>query len=238
MEWLDTLGINQYSKTVPYRILPLVNGECYHIYNRGAARQPTFSSKRDYERFLSCLLYYRFNNSPFKLSRLLQISKNERDQILLNLESRQDFAIEIVAYCLMPNHFHILIKQITDKGISTFMKLVTDSYTRYYNTKHDRLGPLFQGAFKAVRIETNEQLIHVSRYIHLNPLVSYVVRDDELLYYPWSSLMDYLNGRHSFVNSQSVISNFKTSKNYQEFVLNQIDYGKELEKIKHLTLES
>ena len=137
----------------------------------------------------------------------------------------------------MPNHFHLLLQQLTDGGISKFIKHIGDSYTRYFNTKKERVGPLFQGAFKAVHVETNDQLIHLSRYIHLNPLVSFIVKEENFLSYPWSSLQIYLKKRHNFVNPKPVLEQFKTNDEYLQFVLDQIDYGKELEKIKHLILE-
>lgn len=222
---------------MPTRFLPLVNGEYYHVYNRGVALQPTYSTKRDYERFMLCLSYYRFNNLPFKLSRFLQITKNEQESIISTLELKNDKSVDLIAFCLMPNHFHILVQQLTDGGISKFMKQVADSYTRYYNVKFDRVGPLFQGAFKAVRVENDNQLIHLSRYIHLNPLVSYVVREIDFFKYPWSSLKNYVSGDFQFIDPQVVLANFKSSQNYLQFILDQADYGKELEKIKHLVLE-
>src|SRR3989344_6847069 len=222
---------------MPLRKTPLANGEYYHLYNRGVALQPTFLTKRGYERFLFCLKYYRFRNLPFKLSRLLQISKDERESIIKSLVKADDKSVELVAFCLMPNHFHILIRQLTEGGISQFMKQITDSYTRYFNTKLDRVGPLFQGAFKAVHIENNDQLIHVSRYIHLNPLVSYVVREEDFQKYPWLTLKNYINGDFQFINPEIVLTNFKSPQDYLKFVMDQADYGKELEKIKHLTLE-
>lgn len=222
---------------MPLRSTPLVNGEYYHVYNRGVALQPTYSSKREYERFLLCLSYYRFNNLPFKLSRLLQIPNDEREATMASLEKTNDKAVELIAFCLMPNHFHILIKQISEGGISKFMKQITDSYTRYFNTKNERVGPLFQGTFKAVHVENDNQLIHLSRYIHLNPLVSYVVRESDFLDYPWSSLKNYLDDDYSLVNPTIVLDNFKTPKDYLKFVMDQADYGKKLEEVKHLILE-
>ncbi len=156
---------------------------------------------------------------------------------MANLESTKDLAIDIIAFCLMPNHIHILLKQVSGGGISKFMKQVSDSFTRYFNTKYKRVGPLFQGAFKAVRIENDEQLVHVSRYIHLNPLTGYIVREEGLTRYPWSSLNEYLNKDFKLVNPQIILSNFKTGLNYLKFILDQAEYAKELEKIKHLILE-
>ena len=222
---------------MPVRSIPLVNGEYYHVYNRGVASQPTFLTKREYERFLFCLSYYRFKDPPVKLSRLLQLEHGERDSLLLSLQKTDDKIIDLVAFCLMPNHFHILLQQLTDGGISTFIKQITASYVLYFNIKNERVGPLFQGAFKALRIENDEQLLHVSRYIHLNPLVSYVVRDNGFLSYPWFSLQDYSRNTKGIVNTKPVLSHFKNSELYIKFVLDQAGYGKELERIKHLVID-
>lgn len=222
---------------MPLRVTPLVNGEYYHVYNRGVALQPTYSSKKDYDRFMLSISYYRFNNIPFRLSRFLQISENERESIITSLKAANNKSVDLIAFCLMPNHFHILLQQKSEGGISKFMKQVTDSYTRYFNTKHDRVGPLFQGAFKAVRVENDEQLIHLSRYIHLNPLVSYVVREVDFTDYFWSSLRNYMSDDFQLVSPKIVLNNFKSPQDYLKFVMDQVDYGKELEKIKHLTLE-
>ena len=115
-------------------------------------------------------------------------------------ESLYDFErditiVDIGAYCLMPNHFHILLQQLQDNGISTFVRKLLNSYTRYFNTKNERIGPLFQGQFKAVRVESDEQLLHLTRYIHLNPLVGYVVKD--LRNFEWSSYLDYIKNKLS-----------------------------------------
>lgn len=222
---------------MPLRITPLVNGEYYHVYNRGVALQPTYSSKKDYDRFIFSISYYRFSNIPFRLSRLLQISEDERKSIIAGLKAENNRTVDLIAFCLMPNHFHILLQQKSEGGISKFMKQVTDSYTRYFNTKHDRVGPLFQGAFKAVRVEDDEQLVHLSRYIHLNPLVSYVVREVDFTDYFWSSLRDYISSDSQLVSPEIVLNNFKSPQDYLKFVMDQVDYGKELEKIKHLILE-
>lgn len=222
---------------MPYRITPLANNEYYHIYNRGVARQPTYFFKNDYERFLLSLSYYRFDNLPSKLSRLLQIPKDEREQIFSVLEQTNDKTIDIICYCLMPNHFHLLIQQLKEGGISKFMKQITDSYTRYFNTRHQRVGPIFQGAFKSIHVDSNEQLLHLSRYIHLNPLVSFVVREDGFLDYPWSSLKKLVNNDLSFINAKVIIEQFKSPKKYLKFVLDQADYAKKFERIKHLSLE-
>ena len=222
---------------MPYRFIPLVTEQYYHIYNRGVAFQPTFENKRDYERFLLCLDYYHHNKVPLRLSKLLQLPKEDRESILKNIKEHGETIVEIIAYCLMPNHFHLLIKQVSDNGISTLLRLVTNSYARYYNTKYERVGPVFQGVFKAVHVQTDEQFIHLSRYIHLNPLVSFIVKEENFLSYPWSSLKNYLNGTKALVNTEPILDNFSSPKKYLKFILDQVEYGKELERIKHLTLE-
>lgn len=221
---------------MPIRIIPLATGEYYHIYNRGITKQPVFLVKKEYERFLLTLSYYRFSNPPIKLSRFLQLPKDQKQQFLIDINNREKL-IEIISFVFMPNHFHFLLKQTKDNGTSTFLSRTTNSYTRYFNTKYERIGPLFQGAFKAVRVETDDQLIHLSRYIHLNPLVSYVVKDSDFLFYPWSSLPDFLNNKSSLVNIETLLAYFPNSEAYKNFILDQVDYARKLEEIKHLLLE-
>jgi putative transposase len=216
--------------------IPLVTDEYYHVFNRGVARNPTFLSKSDYEQALLTLSYYSFSNLPMKLSRYKELGTDERKRLLSNVHSSTKY-VEILSFVLMPNHFHFLLKQNVDKGVSTFISQFTNSYTRYFNTKQKRVGPLFQGAFKAVHIETAEQILHVSRYIHLNPITSFVINEKQLSTYQWSSLPFFLNESQSFINKEPVLAHFSSVKNYETFVLDQIDYAHELHIIKHLTLE-
>lgn len=223
---------------MPYRTIPLVKGEYYHVYNRGVAFQNVFRNKRDYERFLLCLHYYQFSTVPIRLSKFLQIQQAEREVIFKKITaSSNDKIVDVVAYCLMPNHFHFLLKQNTEDGISRFLRLTVNSYARYFNTKYKRVGSLFQGMFKVVHVETDEQLLHLSRYIHLNPLVSYLVKEQDFLAYPWSSLQEYTKGAAIISNPKPILENFSGNQDYRDFVLDQAGYGRELEKIKHLKLE-
>ena len=155
----------------------MVTNEYYHVLNRGVASQPIFSSKRDYRRIIATIFYYQNKEVPLKYSKFLRLAKKKRTEILENLKIRKKYRVEIICYCLMPNHIHLLLKQAIDEGISRFMSDLTNSYTRYFNTKNKRKGPLFEGKFRAIRVETDEQLLHLSRYIHLNPYSSYVVKD-------------------------------------------------------------
>lgn len=213
---------------MPYRIIPFVNEQIYHIFNRGVEKRPTFQKSRDYQRYLKSLQYYQLQGPKPSFSKFFQPSIHKIDF------SKK--IVEILAYCLMPNHFHLLIKQKSDKAITEFVSKLINSYTKYFNTKYDRVGPLFQGQFKAVLIEREEQLIHVSRYIHLNPITSFLVKD--LADYKWSSYHEYVDINHNGICiKEEILRFFKSPKEYRQFVLDQIDYGQTLEIIKHKTLE-
>ncbi len=219
------------------RRIPLVTGEFYHVYNRGIAHQPMFRSRRDYKQALLTLSYYRFTKPPLKLSRFKELSQDDQKSFWVELEDKADKFVQIISFVLMPNHFHLLLRQEKDRGISTFVSRCANSYTRYFNTKHERNGAVFQGIFKAVHVGSSEQLVHVSRYIHLNPLVSFVVGETDLLSYPWSSLPDFLQGASSLVDMEPVLSHFRSNQEYRRFVFDQADYGKKLEEIKHMLIE-
>lgn len=139
----------------------------------------------------------------------------------------------------MPNHFHFLLRQKQKNGVSTFAANFTNSYTRYFNTKHERVGPLFQGLFKAVRVESDEQLMHISRYIHLNPISSFLVEPDRLENYQWSSYPEYVvpSSKNNITNKEIVLGLFSSRKAYKQFVLDQVDYARRLEQIKHLAFD-
>ena len=221
------------------RKLVFQNDSLYHVFNRGIERRPVFQNTREFQRALELINFYNHKDIPLRYSQFLQLSLEIRESVFKKL-SEGERLIDILAFCLMPNHFHFLFRQKIDNGISTFISNFTNSYTKYFNTKYERIGPLFEGVFKAVFVETDDQLIHLSRYIHLNPVVSSIIKDDQLLDYRWSSYPAYLSlskDSAPILDKETVLSFFKTSKQYEEFILNQIDYGKQLEKIKHLAID-
>lgn len=165
-------------------------------------------------------------------------SLDERQRVLTDLLRKKDFLVEIIAYCLMPNHFHLILKQLEENSISKFMARFTDSYTRYFNVRNKRNGPLFQGRFKAIRVETDNQLFHLTRYIHLNPYSSFVIKTiPELLSYQYSSFWEYLSDSPLICSKKIVLNQFKNVETYRKFVLDQADYQRKLDEIKHLLLE-
>lgn len=220
------------------RKVPLVTNHIYHIFNRGVNKGDIFFSEKDYKHFLSAAKHYLTKNSKYSYEKPF-ISHNEPGSLAsLALPALQvgEPKIEILAYCLMPNHFHFLVKQAADKGIASYMQRFVNSYVHYVNIKYKRVGPLFQGRFKGVLIESDEQFLHVSRYIHLNPLASGLVSD--LKNFPWSSYSSYIgNEEDGLSNPELVLKNFKTKGDYEKFVLDQIDYAKSLEDMKHHILD-
>ncbi len=214
----------------------LATNEIYHVYNRGVEKRPIFLNRRNYLRFIELTNYYRFEHSPMKFSHFKQISFKEKERIFKNLQGTEKL-VDVLTYCLMSNHFHFLLKQLTDKGISKFIAKVTNGFSHYFNTRHERSGHLFQGNFGAVRIETDEQLIHTNRYIHLNPVFSYLIKLEDLDDYEYSSYPEYLNKRTGFCNTHEILSFFKSFEDYKRFIWDQADYVETLEVIRHLILE-
>ena len=224
---------------MPGRPTPLVTEEIYHVFNRGIDHRPIFTDKKEHTRFLDLLKYYRFFSQPVRFSHFILLSNERQNELLLQQQSFNKKLISLLSFCLMPNHFHLLLKQTEENGISKFLSNLQNSYTRYFNIKNERDGSLLLTQFKAVRIETQEQLIHVSRYIHLNPHTSYVVSNlANLPEYTWSSFNEYLNGTYNLVDDKdTVLSSFKNPTTYRDFVNDQADYQRQLDKIKHVLLE-
>jgi len=220
-----------------YRKTILATDEIYHVYNRGVEKRPLFLTKWDYKQFLELINYYRFVNCPVKYSYFKLLSSEERNKTLRKLEDTSERWVDILAFCLMPNHIHFLLKQRKDSGISKFMAKIQNSFSHFFNMKQERVGHLFQGNFKAKRIESDEQLIHVSRYIHLNPVTAYLIKFEDMDKYEHSSYPEYVGIREGFCKIKPILEHFKNMKDYQSFVKDQADYQKHLEVISHLLLE-
>jgi putative transposase len=217
---------------MPQRFIPFTNGEYYHIYNRGVEKRTIFSTPKNYQRFLDICAYYSYEHPPLRYSQLLNLTPVMRKQALDTHEAKSQI-VAIAAFVLMPNHFHILMTQQANNGITDFMRRISDSFTKYFNKTQKRVGPLFQGRFKAVHIESDEQLIHVSRYIHLNPYKDRLVSSfDDLQKYTWSSLPLYLKKSHSHIHPDIILTHFHSLEEYIEFLRNQADYQRTLEDLK------
>ena len=225
---------------MPVRSVPLVTNQIYHTFNQGLDRRVTYRTIREFRRAMLTIWYYRYATPPVKLSHFLSLSLDDQHNLGKELR-KQEVIIDVLCFCLMKNHFHLLLKQEVDEGISRFLSQFQNSYTRYFNIRHKRKGALFLERFKAVRIETDEQLLHVSRYIHLNPYSGFVVKAlSDLKNYPWSSLLEYLGNpqkTESICKRSIILNHFRTPSDYRKFVFDQADYQRKLEQIKHLTFE-
>ena len=195
----------------------------YHIYNRGVEKRDVFLDDQDYRVFLHLLKYY-LSPSKDKLKHPLSNLPNykiTRPRPLKNLYGE----VELLAYCLMPNHFHLLLKQITKDGMKKLMLKLTTTYSMYFNKRYDRVGYLFQGNYKAILITKDEYLLHLSRYIHLNPIE---LTGATPVSYRYSSYPNYLALKNTnWVKPNFILNFFKTDKmivgllhypSYKEFV--------------------
>lgn len=185
----------------------------YHIYNRGVNKQPIFLDLQDYNVFVSYLRDYLTPKDIDALQKELSetTSWKRKDEIRKELR-RNNFANEIqtIAYCLMPNHIHLLVKQKSSGSIDKFMNSLGTRYTKYFNLRYKRLGPLYQDVYKAVLITSDEQLLHLTRYIHKQAMSSQP-----------SSYTEYLRPSKSWVHSQEILSYFSStipSLSYSAFV--------------------
>lgn len=214
---------------MPRRKVLFVTGEIYHIFNHSVAGIPIFKGSRESEIFLDAIRFYLQPKPPTKFS----IYRKSRPSFPLNLDQK---LVTIINYCLMPNHFHLTLRQEMENGIKQFLHRVSNSFAHYFSIKHKKRGHVFEDKFKAVRVETEEQLIHLSRYIHLNPVTSYLVEKPEN--YLYSSYTVYLGLKASdIVDPSFVLKNFSSKRKYHEFIMEQKDYQRTLNDIKHLILE-
>lgn len=211
----------------------------YHIYNRGVEKRIIFQDDRDYRVFLRFL---KDALTPPELKEKKLVSFTLQGEAFKGLPYQtQNFfgKIELISYCLMPNHFHLLLKQHIEKGIHQFMQSIGTRYSLYFNKKCDRVGTLFQGPYKAVLVMEEPYLLHLSRYIHRNPM-EYTSN----LIDTYSSYADYLGKRQTnWLNTQIILSSFGSSiarilntRSYQDFVEKWQGNSEEL--LGKLTLEN
>ncbi|MEX2012998.1 MAG: transposase [Candidatus Levyibacteriota bacterium] len=160
----------------------------YHLYNRGVEKRDIFLDEQDYAVFLSYIKQY------------LDLSGSDPHPLAND--------IRLLAFCLMPNHFHLLAKQSSINGITKLMRAISTNYVMYFNKKYERVGTLFQGKYKAAQVDNDSYLLHLSRYIHLNP---YPGSDPK--YYNYSSYKYYLGTRNaSWIKTEEILDYFKTAK--------------------------
>lgn len=224
-----------------------INGKLYHLYNRGTDKRKVFLDDQDYFRFIHNL--FEFNDT--EPAKNIYYKSHEIRTHKIDEEKRaRKLIVKIHVFCLMPNHFHLLLEQVRDGGIKEFIRKLCLGYALYFNKKYERVGVLFQGRFKSVLVENDSYFLHLPYYLHANPLdlemkewrnrklKDYKKALEFLKNYRWSSFSDYV-GRENFpsVTQRDFLNEFyEGPRNYQkEFQkwLSEMD----LENIKSLALE-
>ena len=202
----------------------------HHIYNRGADKRRIFMDEQDCKRFLECLrdLNNKKNVSLRDLHDKAQYKgSTSGNSPRLNLcESPKDERlVEVLCYCLMPNHFHLILRSLVENGIAIFMRKVGTGYTMYFNKRYQRSGHLFQGRYKHKEINSEEGFIYLSGYIHLNPVMAGIVRNP--LSYQYSSYASFIGkGEDDFLTFSKDIFDIKIEE-YKKFIL-ELKSDKEL----------
>lgn len=227
--WIS-INITVLKNFMPFRKIFFASNNFYHIFTKSIAGYKVFYSDEDYRRMIQTLDFYTFEKPICKLSDYLE--NKEKNKIIE--EKIQNKIIKIIAYVLMPTHFHLILMPLRDNIVSQYMNTTLKSYSKYFNFKYKRKGPLWESRFKAVLVTANEQLIHLTRYIHLNPVTAYLVNKPEEWQY--SSYHEYIKVCNDGICDFSEYIDI-TPSYYKQFVNERIEYQRELAKIKDLLFE-
>ena len=211
----------------------LEKGKIHHIFNKSIAGFKIFNKESDFSRILDAIRFFQIYERKISFSNFFRTSISNKSNFF---DSKRDSTklVEIVAYCIMPTHLHLILEQLAEDGISVFMNNIENSYARYFNLKHKRKGPLWEGPFKNVPVKSDEQLLHLTRYVHLNPVTAHLIDRPE----DWaaSSYGEYILDKDSTICKYKHILDID-QKSYQSFVRDNITYQRELAKIKGLMLD-
>ncbi|MEK9175510.1 MAG: transposase [Patescibacteria group bacterium] len=223
------------------RIKPAI-GEIYHIYNRGVEKRDVFLDDHDRKRFMYNLFIFNDYRLVINVNRMMEVR-------LPSIDEREKM-VEILAFCLMPNHFHILLKQITENGTTEFLRKLGTGYTNYFNLKYKRVGPLFQGKYKCALIKDDKHFMYLPHYIHLNPVGISVQKmreknvknlkqiEDFLKSYRWSSYLDYIGKTNvpEILDKQFLDELFRGPEHYQKSIVQWLKDG-DIEYLNDIALE-
>ena len=193
------------------RNIKISSGEYYHIFNRGVNKQIVFHDKSDYLRFLFLILYFQSDLTFNPLGRFVKaFTRTSFLDEAVDVANKRN--VELIAFCILSNHFHLIVKEVDDNGIARYMQRILNSYTKYYNTKYEKSGHLFQGPYQAVHISDNRQLLYLSTYIHKNPA--------NWSLYQWSSYRDFVgkNKWGALLMPEIITEQFKGGSEYKTFI--------------------
>lgn len=229
------------SGIMPYKRCVLATGETYHIYNKSVRNLKIFSSKAFCKRFLELLWYYQFTPQIMSYStfKKLPIELQLNLTTTITSQSRQ---VECLGFVLMPNHYHLLLTQLEEDGIRNYVACIQKAFSLWLGLHTHTQGPVFKPRFRGRHVSSTEELLHTMRYIHLNPVTSYIITPDEIDSYKWSSWPAYTNsesavGRASIVNPVPVLSQFLSLAEFRRFVLDQANYQRQLKYFKDLNID-
>jgi len=212
-----------------FRKMQFVNGEYYHIFNRGVDKREIFIEPRDSERF------FRGMNEFNVTEPIGSIFENSFRQEPLGRKTPK--LVNFVCYCINPNHYHFILEQVSDRGIEKFMQRFGTGYTNYFNKKYNRTGSLFQGKFKSVHVDSNEYLLHLSAYVNLNNEVHQFKSKVSNLFVR-SSWGEYvLNISENFCVKDIVLDQLNGKEEYKKFAREALVNIKEKKEMEKLLLE-
>jgi len=215
------------------RKIIFTNGEYYHIYNRGVDKREVFLDKRDYARLLVNMREFNREDIIGSLKDLQALRARKNNGLLE--PGVPEKLVEIVSYCLNPNHYHFILRQTMERGIERFMHKLGMGYTNYFNKKYDRSGSLFQGPFKAIYINSNEYLLYLSAYVNRNNFIHGYSQDDS---WPYTSYLDYVGKRNGkLCNKEVILNQFKDAEEYKKFINVNALYLKEKKEMEKYLLE-
>ena len=219
------------------RNITFAPSEFYHLYNRGVDKRIIFANTSCYKRFTT-LLYLANGTEAVRLNNQDKINRSLND---FDDGSRGESLVDIIAYCLMPNHFHILVREKSDSGISKFMHKLSTGYTMYFNKRYDRSGALFQSKFKATHANRDNYLKYLLAYIHLNPIklidsewknngIKNMTKAEKFLnQYKYSSYLDYksvVRTENKLLNMDTYPAYFNSIKNLEEEMKEWLEFIK------------
>ena len=198
-------------------------GEYYHVYTRGVRKQEIFHDERDYVRFVFLLLHFQGDYVPTNITKNVNRFIRTKSFGTSEETTRKIIVSKMVSlnfFSLMPNHVHIALEEVKESGVSRYMQRALTAYAKYYNEKYKVTGHLFQSKFGRVLVEDNDQLLHLSAYIHRNQrdLMSWRDRESQ---YPWSSYVDYIDENRwgDLLATSTLLDQFENKKDYGKFAV-------------------
>ena len=224
---------------MPQRTTPLINGELYHVYNHISHHRYPFNQPALLSHARQALEYYCTGRPNVSFSTYLKVSEQQRQLLQSNLTKHQS-SIQLICYCIMPNHYHLLVKQLEGSGIANVVAKFQSSLSHHHNLTRHTNGPLFNGRYKATHIATDTQLVHVFLYIILNPYTAGLINSlAKLKTYPGlpNNIFQPYSSSNSACCPTSVISLFPSIDKLWQFITDQADYQRSLAKDKSLLLD-